>query len=496
MGFGDNAGMGPIIGTTQAGADSEAPPSSIEQWVARARVLLAFATSRAREVRLPQVAASLTFSSVLAIVPMLAVVLAVLTAFPVFGEYRDSLEKGVPATAILPDPYAKVIVRTLAAFATKAAGVGAVGLVVLLLSALSVILTVDRILNDIWRVHRRRPLVQRVLVYWAVLTIGPLMLGASLSLTSWLVGTQAGMQVGRIEAWNGNLHAVIALLAPAIAALAYGIVYVLVPNRPVRWRHALTGGVVTAVLGEFMSRGFAAYIVKGGVYSIYGAFAAVPVFLMWIYLSWFTFLFGAAIAATVPQLRATRLADLQRPGERFVSAVAMLRLLLLQRMSGAVGAVRTAELAQRVRIDHEEADALLAQMQQLGYVRRLDGPVGAGEWVMVCDPRVQGLAPAYHAFALDPGNTLLQGPQADGVLSAWLSAAVRGPWLRATLAELEAAASSAVSSAGSSAVSSVGSPAGSPVGSPGIPPAGPAALFHRQDVPTPGQAHPRVPEHL
>jgi membrane protein len=409
------------------------PPVTIEVLVARARELLGFATRRAREVRLPQVAASLTFSSVLAIVPLLAVVLAIVTAFPIFSEMRSALEKDLPVGGILPDPYAKVIVRTLAEFAAKAAGVGALGLVILLASALSVILTIDRILNDIWQVHRRRPLLQRVLVYWAVLSVGPLLLGASLSLTSYLVGASAA----RVEALSGGMHHLLPIASPALAALAYSIVYVLVPHRPVRWRHAVAGGIVTAITGELMSRAFAAYIVHGGVYSIYGAFAAVPVFLMWIYLSWLTFLFGAALAATLPQLRATRFGDVHRPGERFVCAAAMLRILLQLRLSGAVGAARTTELAERVRVDHEEANAILGELQRLGYVRRLEGPVGAGEWILVCDPHTKGLAEAYHAFALDPGNSLLA--VGDGGLARWLAPGLQGAWLQVGLGELEGA---------------------------------------------------------
>jgi hypothetical protein len=113
----------------------------------------------------------------------------------------------------------------------------------------------------------------------------------------------------------------------------------------------------------------------------------------------------------------------------------MLRILLQLRMSGAVRAARTTELAGRVRVDHEEANAILGELQRLGYVRRLEGPVGAGEWILVCDPRTKGLADAYHAFALDPGNSLLGN--GDAGLAHWLEAGIHGPWLAVGLAELE-----------------------------------------------------------
>ena len=130
------------------------PPPGIGPRRVRAREVLAFAVHTARQSRLMQVAASLTFSSVLALVPLLAVVLAVLTAFPLFGEMRESVEQDL-AKSLLPVPYAQTILRYLSDFAAKAAGVGAAGLAFLALTALSMILTVDRILNDIWQVHQR-----------------------------------------------------------------------------------------------------------------------------------------------------------------------------------------------------------------------------------------------------------------------------------------------------------------------------------------------------
>jgi len=397
----------------------------------RLRALFAFAARRAEEVRLAQVAASLTFSSVMALVPLLAVVLAVLTAFPVFGQFRESLEKGLPG-GLLPDPYAQVILRYLSEFASKATSVGAIGLVLLVASALSVILTVDRILNDIWRVHRRRPWFQRVLVYWAVLTIGPLLLGASLSLTSFLVGTEAG----RLAVWGGGLHRLLPLASPLLAAIAYSVVYMLVPNRPVHWTHAVGGGIVTAAVGEVLSRGFAVYVAGGSLLTVYGAFAAIPIFLLWIYVSWLVFLFGAALAATIPQLRGTRIFDVHRAGERFVCAVAMLRILLRRRNdAGAIGTVRTVELAQLVRVDHEEANAILSQLEKLGYVRRLAAPAHAGDWVLSCDPHTKGLAAAFHAFAIDPDNSLLGGE--DGP-ARWLAPGLHGRWLHVGIGELEA----------------------------------------------------------
>jgi len=396
-----------------------------------ARDVFEYAVHVAAQARLAQVAASLTFSSVLALVPLLAVILAVLTTFPMFTEFRDSLERDLPK-GLLPVPYAQTILRYLSDFAAKAAGVGVAGVVFLGFSALSMILTVDRVLNDIWRVRRRRALAQRLLVYWALLSLGPVLLGLSLSLTSYVIS----LSDAHLERGNAAIRHAISLLSPVIAATVYTAMYALVPNRRVLWRHAVTGGVVTALTGELLSRGFAAYVIHGSILSIYGAFAALPVFLMWIWLSWLTFLFGAAIAATLPQLRLTRFTDMRRAGNRLVTAVAIVRLLHGARAAG--GALRPLALgaiARSLRTDEQELDLLLAQLEELGYARRLarDGAV-CDEWVLACDPLKQGLAPLFHRFAIDPDNSLLQ--REDLALADWLQPALDGPWLNTGLGQL------------------------------------------------------------
>ncbi len=398
--------------------------------LARAREVFEFAVHKAQQVQLAQVAASLTFSSVLALVPLLAVVLAILTAFPVFTEFRQSMESDLPK-GLLPMPYAQTILRYLSDFAAKATGVGAAGLAVLALSALSMVLQVDRVLNDIWQVHKRRSLAQRLVVYWAVLSVGPVLLGASLSLTSYL----ATLSDARLEHLAPGTKQLLSLVAPGIAAIAYSAIYALVPNRRVAWRHALTGGIVTAATGELLSRAFAAYVIHGSVMSIYGAFAAVPIFLMWIFLSWLTFLFGAAIAATLPQLRQTRFFDAKRAGDRAVTAIAILKILLDARTSRELRAVPVAELARTLRSYEEEIAQLLSSLETLGYVRKLArADAGTEEWILSCDPQTKGLGPVFHLFVVDPQNSLLQ--RQDLGLGAWLAPVIGGDWLQKGLAQI------------------------------------------------------------
>ena len=136
--------------------------------------------------------------------------------------------------------------------------------------------------------------------------------------------------------------------APVVlSGLAYSALYVFVPNRTVRWRDALIGGFVAAILAELLKVGFAFFIARGSVRSVYGAFAALPLFLLWMYLSWYVLLFGAAIAATLPRLRATRFSDELRAGNAFVTALALIRHLFEARRSRAARRGRRGACAER-----------------------------------------------------------------------------------------------------------------------------------------------------
>jgi len=369
---------------------------------------------------------------VLALVPLLAVGLALFTVFPQFGDLRDALERNV-LRQFLPEPFGSTILRYLNEFADKATRVGAIGFVFFALTAITMVMTVDHALNDIWLVRTRRALVQRVLVYWALINAGPILIAASLALTSMV----ASMSVGLLHQLPPAIRSALAAAPILVSCFAFTALYIVVPNRRVDWRDALTGGLVAGVLAELLSRSFASYIAHGSVLSVYGAFAVAPVFLLWIYLSWLTVLFGAAIAATVSGLRTTRFADETRAGNRFVTAVGLVKLLLKARLGTRIGELSTLELAIRIRSSEEEVTGLLAEMEQMGYVRQLaSSPSGrSGRWILVCDPEQAGLADLFHRLAVDPANTLMTN-YSDLGLEAWLRPGLFGAWLRTPLAQL------------------------------------------------------------
>lgn len=400
-------------------------PRQLGPLLEQAREVLSFAAQRTSDVRLAQVAGSLTFTTVLSIVPLAAVALALFTAFPLFADYRAALEKQL-LRELLPPQISTTILRYLNDFTANAAGLTAYGLLFLVVTALLMVMTVDWALNDIWNVRQQRRLVARILVYWALLTLGPLMIGASLSATSYLLSLSGSRAVRS----TGTLRLALDVAPFVLGGLARAALYVVVPNRKVLWRDALIGGFVASSLGELLSKAFGLYIRTGTIAGIYGAFSALPMFLLWVYLSWFVLLFGAAIAATLPMLRATRFADERRAGNHFLTTVALLRALLQARRRGLDDGRLTLEaLAQAVRTYPELTETLLIDLERLGYVSRLDG-THAGKWLLTCDADAISLQPAFARFAIDPANSLLTTHPA---LRTWLDQGLAADWMQVPL---------------------------------------------------------------
>ncbi len=234
-------------------------------------------------------ASALAFATLLAVVPLAAVVFSSLSMFPVFEQWAAAVEEFVYQNFV---PAAGAVVREhLQRFAGQTGRLTVFGLVFLLLSALMLLYTIEDTFNRIWRIHRGRALIQRVLAYWAVLTLGPLLMGASLSLSSYLISLAVAS-----EARSRFLE----MLPFVFEVLAFVLLYTVVPNCVVRLRHAAVGGAVAAVLFEFSKRGFALFVLNFSSYEVvYGALATIPIFLIWIYLSWLLILFGAEVTAAL-----------------------------------------------------------------------------------------------------------------------------------------------------------------------------------------------------
>lgn len=335
---------------------------------------------RFREDRLGLTAGSLTFTTTIALVPLVTVALAVFSAFPMFASFQRALEKYF-LQSLVPDTIARPVLGALTQFAAKANRLGTVGLIALVLTAIALMLTIDRTLNNIWRVRRPRPIAQRVLVYWAAATLGPLLLGGSLTLTSYFVSASRGI-VGGVP---GGVTLLLNTVEFVLFALGMAALFRTVPNTQVLWRHALAGGVFVAAGFAVAQRLLALYVSGVPTYSmVYGAFATVPIFLVWIYLGWVVVLLGAVIAAYAPslQMRVVRRAGI--PGYRFHLAVQLLRELEAARRRGERGAALET-LARTLRADPLQVEPLLEVMVGLDWVGLLDEGAAA-RYVLLCDP--------------------------------------------------------------------------------------------------------------
>ena len=351
---------------------------------------------RFAEDRLGLTAGSLTFTTMVGLVPLMTVMLALFTAFPMFARFQQALEKYL-LQSLVPDGIAKPVLAALTQFAAKASQVGVLGLAVLLVAALALVFTIDRTLNAIWRVRKRRPLAQRVLVYWAALTLGPLLLGVSLSLTSYAISASRGL----VDAMPGGVSLLLAAIEFGLLASGLAGLYRFAPNTYVSWTHAWAGGLFAAIGFDIAKRGLAWYVSLVPTYSvIYGAFATLPIFLLWIYISWVVVLLGAVIAAYAPSLamRVARVPD--TPGYRFALAVALLRELTRVRGAGQKG-LTLVSLAGAVHVDPLQVEPVLESLIALDWVARLDED-GARRHVLLADPHVTLAAPLVDGLLLEP----------------------------------------------------------------------------------------------
>lgn len=263
---------------------------------------VSFVLRRWTEDRCPQIAGSLSFSTLLALVPMFAIVVALLSGTPVFHEVMTQL-KVFLLLNLMPEIAGRIITVYLPEFAANARKLTTLGVLFLFVAAVSMMLTVDRSLNAIWRANERRAFWVSVLAYVALLVVGPLLIVVSVSTTTYLMSLPDRWANVPAPAHSFLLQAV----PSAVSTLAFFLIYRLVPHGRVNAWHALAGGFVAAMLFELAKEGFAFYVAHAHAYSVaYGAFAALPLFLLWIYLSWLIVLFGAELAAALgewPEVR-------------------------------------------------------------------------------------------------------------------------------------------------------------------------------------------------
>ena len=352
---------------------------------------------RFREDRLGLTASSLTFTTTIALVPLFTVALAIFTAFPMFGKLQGALQRWL-VESLVPDAIARQVLGYLTQFAGQANKLGAVGVAILLVTALALILTIDRTLNGIWRVRRKRPLAQRILVYWSAITLGPLVLGASITLTSYAVTASRDLAGGAL----GGVGLLLDSLQFILLAGGAATMYYYVPYTRVRWSHAWIGGIFASAVMELAKKLLVLYLGKVPTYSvIYGTFATVPILLVWIYLAWVIVLLGAVITAYLPSLLAGVVRREQGPGWPFQLALETLRQLLQARATPAKG-LAVPQLARALHVGPLAVESALEALIALDWVARLDdASIETGpRHVLLVDPQTTPLAPLLHSLLL------------------------------------------------------------------------------------------------
>ena len=346
---------------------------------------------RFREVRLGMTASSLTFTTVLALVPLFTLGLAIFTAFPIFAKVQDQLQRWL-IDSLVPESISRQVLGSLTQFSKKANRLGLVGLVAVVMTSLALLVTIDRTLGQIWRVNRPRPWGQRVLIYWAGLTLGPLLLGGSLAISSYLF-------TGYLSDYADWLPVTVRSLLDLVefgllAATVTGLYYYL-PNTRVDWRHALTGGVAVALGLELAKNLLAIYLAQMPTYSaIYGAFSAVPILLVWIYVAWVVVLLGAVLTASLPEIGRQAKRPVDGPGWSFRLALETLGLLRDARVNSPQG-LRLIEMASQLKIEHRHAIRVMDALHELGWAGRIEQADAKTDsaWVLLIDLSTTPLAP-------------------------------------------------------------------------------------------------------
>lgn len=234
-------------------------------------------------------AASLSFLSLTAIVPVATVILLVMASVPAFSDMREQLQGFLAANFLLPQ-VADQIMGYINDFAAAAGRLSVVGTVAFIGTAFTTMLTVDHALNQIWGSPEPRPIVYRLLIYWAALTVGPIVLAAVIAMRIEDVLSNVGGSMLGAPTW----------LPWLLMTLLLALTYHVLPNRRVRLTHALIGGAVAALLLEALKSGLQFYITAYPTYqAVYGAFSVLPVFLFWLYVAWLAVLLGALVAANL-----------------------------------------------------------------------------------------------------------------------------------------------------------------------------------------------------
>lgn len=251
---------------------------------------------RIKQEQLQVVAGYLSYVSLMSLVPLMVVALSIATAFPIFAEIHHSVEQFVYDNFV---PTASDVVQQyLSSFVDNASKMSAVAISFVFVVALLLISAIDKIFNNIWKVTKKRRVITSFSMYWMILTLGPLLVGASIAITSYIVSL---VSLG-IDDSFGITNLFFRLLPLLSSMAAFVLLYMLVPNTNVPFKYAFSGALFAAILFEFAKKIFVIYLTAFPSYqAIYGALAIVPILFLWVYLSWLIVLAGALITVSLQE---------------------------------------------------------------------------------------------------------------------------------------------------------------------------------------------------
>lgn len=344
-----------------------------------------------RQDRCFEAAGALSYTTLLALVPLMAVILGVMSAFPVFDYGVEQLQDFIFSNFV---PAAGDVVHEyLDQFVQRSAELTGTGTLFLVVTALILMSTIEKTLNRIWRVEQLRHPTSRLMVYWAVLTLGPLLLGGSIGLTSYL----EGLQTFTPEFVRGTLQWILVVTTPfLVAMLAFTLIFLVVPNRQVRFHHALAGAAFSALAFELSKRGFVLYVSNFPTYEkVYGALAAIPIFLVWIYVSWVVILLGASVAAALTTFNYHRAEWRWNPRHYLLLAMRLISHLWHAQAEGH-GLTSSKLLEMEAAATDGELQLLLGRLVEARLVHQDD----SGAWHLSADLEEVSLAELYRSMPL------------------------------------------------------------------------------------------------
>ena len=263
---------------------------------------------RFNQNKLTQAAGYLTYSTMLAIVPLIMVIFSIFSAFPVFNEVTGALKEFI-FTNFAPSA-SDMVGQYIDEFVNNSKKMSAVGIISLIVVALMLINSIDRTLNSIWHDTSTRPIFTSFAIYWLILTLGPLLVGAS-------IAASAYVKTMFESASNFSFGLKLLSFVPFLSTwFIFTLIYMVVPNQKVSIKHSAAGALIAAVFFTLGKQAFAWYIVTFPSYQlIYGAMATLPIMLLWIQLSWTFVLLGAQLAAVLAEVRSKKMMNLEQSEE-------------------------------------------------------------------------------------------------------------------------------------------------------------------------------------